>query len=206
MEGYHIPFIHPGLTQALSPSVYTYRLGTWSNEQYGAEPHPRGPGSRVAGMLGSVQALRELKPPIETLEGPERNGYYFFWLFPYHTLNLMPDGFLLFSIKPLGPELTRSSFVWWMPKARSFEDRLLQAGLVNFGHLVNTEDAEITMHAQKGMRSSVYSQGRYAAQQEMCLHHFHRLLVDQMEPELERLAGSPNGAAANGAAPREVVR
>jgi choline monooxygenase len=206
MEGYHIPFIHPGLTQALSPSVYTYRLGTWSNEQYGAEPHPRGPGSRVAGMLGSVQALRELKPPIETLEGPERNGYYFFWLFPHHTLNLMPDGFLLFSIKPLGPELTRSSFVWWMPKARSFEDRLLQAGLVNFGHLVNTEDAEITMHAQKGMRSSVYSQGRYAAQQEMCLHHFHRLLVDQMEPELERLAGSPNGAAANGAAPREVVR
>lgn len=190
MEGYHIPFIHPGLTQALSPTVYTYDVGTWSNVQYGAEPHPRGPGSRVAGILGSVQALRGLKPPMPGLDEQERSGYFFFWLFPHHMLNLMPDGFLLFSIKPLGPELTQSSFLWWMPPAVSFEDRLLQAGMINFGHLVNTEDAEIVTHAQRGMRSSVYSQGRYAARQEMCLHHFHRLLVEHMEPELRPVAGA----------------
>jgi choline monooxygenase len=204
MEGYHIPFIHPGLAQALHPTIYTYELGTWSNQQYGAEPHPRGPGSRVAGILGSVQAFRELKPPIQSLDESERNGYYFFWLFPHHTLNFMPDGFLLFSIKPLAPELTQSTFTWWMPKATSFADKLLQAAVVNFGHLVNMEDAEIVSHAQKGMRSSVYHQGRYSAEQEMCLHHFHRLLAEYMEPEMERAyATSPNGrrnarAAMNG--------
>jgi choline monooxygenase len=81
MEGYHIPFIHPGLTQALSPTVYTYRLGTWSNEQYGAEPHPRGPGSRVAGMLGSVQAhhfhrmlVEQMEPEIERESRVAANG------------------------------------------------------------------------------------------------------------------------------------
>jgi choline monooxygenase len=202
MEGYHIPFIHPGLAQALSPTVYTYDVGTWSNVQYGAEPHPRGPGSRVAGILGSVQALRRLKPPMPGLDEQERSGYFFFWLFPHHMLNLTPDGFLLFSIKPVAPELTQSTFLWWMPTPTCFEDRLLQAGMINFGHVVNTEDAEIVAHAQKGMRSSVYSQGRYAAQQEMCLHHFHRLLVEQMEPEIEKVYGASGNGRVNGARPR----
>ncbi len=206
MEGYHIPFIHPGLTQALSPTVYTYELGTWSNEQYGAEPHPRGPGSRVAGLLGSVQALRQLKPPMDGLDPTERNGYYFFWLFPHHTLNFTPDGFLLFSIRPLAPELTESTFTWWMPEPRSFEDTLLQAAIVNFGHLVNTEDFEICMHTQKGMRSSVYRQGRYSATQEKCLHHFHRLLVEHMEPELGRLRANGNGAGNGRVALEGVAR
>jgi hypothetical protein len=35
------------------------------------------------------------------------------------------------------------------------------------------------------MRSRVYHQGRYAAEQEMCLHHFHRLLAGTMERHLD---------------------
>ena len=163
MEGYHIPFIHPGLAQSLSPTVYTYRLGEYSNEQYGAEPHPRGPGSRVAGILGGTQELRALKPPIAGLDEAERTGYYFHWVFPLTTINFTPDGILIFTVRPLGPERTESTFMWWFPEARSFQDRLLQAALVNFGHLVNTEDYEICEQAQRGMRSQVYRQGRYAA-------------------------------------------
>jgi choline monooxygenase len=212
MEGYHIPFIHPGLAQSLSPTVYTYRLGEYSNEQYGAEPHPRGPGSRVAGILGGTQELRALKPPLEGLDESEATGYYFHWVFPLTTINFTPDGILIFTIRPLGPERTESKFTWWFPEARSFQDRLLQAALVNFGHLVNTEDYEICQQAQRGMRSQVYHQGRYAAQQEMCLHHFHRLLVSAMRPHLEswdahggRVAPHPNGNG-NGRLPQEAAR
>ena len=185
MEGYHIPFVHPGLAQSLSPSIYTYRLGDYSNEQYGGEPHPRGPGSRVAGILGGTQDFRQLKPPMPGLDESERTGYYFHWVFPLTTINFMPDGLLMFMVRPLAPELTESTFVWWLPEAATFGERLLQAAIVNFGHLVNTEDYEICEHAQKGMRSSVYRQGRYAATQEMCLHHFHRLLTERMRPHLE---------------------
>lgn len=184
MEGYHIPFIHPGLNQGLDPSIYTYELGAWSNQQYGREPHPRGPGSRVAAILGSVQRFRELKPPMEGLDPDQRNGYYFYWIFPTHTLNLTPDGILLMSIRPVDVEVTESTFSWWMPKARNFGDKLLQSAVVNFGHQVNTEDVEICTHAQKGMRSSAYSQGRYAAQQEECLYHFHRLLTERLDPHI----------------------
>jgi choline monooxygenase len=184
MEGYHIPFIHPGLAQSLSTTVYTYRLGEYTNEQYGAEPHPRGPGSRVAGILGGTQEFRALKPPLPGLADSERSGYYFHWVFPLATINFMPDGILFFQIRPIEPELTESTFHWFLPPARDFRDRLLQGALVNFGHLVNTEDYEICQIAQRGMHSSVYRQGRYSPEQEACLHHFHRLLADQMRPHL----------------------
>jgi choline monooxygenase len=202
MEGYHIPFIHPGLAQSLSPSIYTYRLGQYSNEQYGGEPHPRGPGSRVAGILGGTQEFRALKPPMAGLDESERAGYFFHWVFPLTTVNFTPDGILVFTIRPLGPERTESRFMWWFPEAQSFQDRLLQAAVVNFGHLVNTEDYEICERAQRGMRSQVYRQGRYAAEQEMCLHHFHRLLAGTMERHLDawdaqhdraRVDGNGNG-------------
>jgi choline monooxygenase len=185
MEGYHIPFIHPGLEKSLSPSVYTYRLGTYSNEQYGAEPHPRGPGSRVAGILGGTQEFRALKPPMPGLDESERGGYYFHWVFPLTTINFTPDGILIFNVRPIGPERTESTFTWWLPEATSFREKLLQAAIVNFGHLVNTEDYEICQAAQRGMRSSVYHRGRYAATQEICLHHFHSLLTERMRPHLE---------------------
>jgi choline monooxygenase len=199
MEGYHIPFIHPGLNQALNPAIYTYELGEWSNEQYGAEPHPRGPGSRVASVLGSIQAFRTLKPPMERLNKDERNGYYFYWLFPTNTFNLMPDGFLLFTIRPVDVEMTECTFSWWFPEAKDLTDTLLQAAVVNFGHVINTEDLEICMHSQKGMRSSVYHQGRYSANQEMCLHHFHKLITEHMAPHLAR-AGTNGRATAVGTA------
>jgi choline monooxygenase len=211
MEGYHIPFIHPGLAQSLSPTIYTYRLGRYSNEQYGGEPHPRGPGSRVAGILGGTQEFRRLKPPPDGLDESERTGYYFHWVFPLTTINFMPDGLLMFRVRPVAPELTESMFMWWFPEPRSFQDRLLQAAIVNFGHLVNTEDYEICQQAQKGMRSRVYRQGRYAASQEMCLHHFHAMLTSAMRPHLaawDAEHGSANGnghASGNGAAPHAEV-
>lgn len=205
MEGYHIPFIHPGLAQSLSPTVYTYRLGQYTNEQYGAEPHPRGPGSRVAGILGGTQEFRRLKPPMAGLDDTERVGYYFHWVFPLTTINFTPDGILIFRVRPIAPEVTESIFQWWLPPAESFREKLLQAALVNFGHLVNTEDYEICQQAQRGMRSQVYHQGRYSGSQEMCLHHFHQLLTGHMRPHLEqwdaerRVPASGNGnGVANG--------
>lgn len=196
MEGYHIPFIHPGLQQALHPDIYTYALHTYSNQQYGGEPHPRGPGSRVASVLGSTQAFRAIKPPLDGLTEEEASGYYFIWLFPTNTFNFMPDGFLLFTIRPTDVEATECTFSWWLPPAADLTDKLLQAAIVNFGHLVNMEDLEICMYAQKGMRSSVYSQGRYSANQEVCLHHFHQMYVKHMEPYV----GVGAGAGSNGAA------
>jgi phenylpropionate dioxygenase-like ring-hydroxylating dioxygenase large terminal subunit len=99
------------------------------------------------------------------------------------------------TVNPLDVELTQCTFSWWFPEAKDLTERLLQAAAVNFGHLINTEDVEICMHAQKGMRSSAYHQGRYNADQEKCLHHFHRLVSEHMRPHL---GGTAAGGGANG--------
>src|SRR4051794_8312616 len=119
------------------------------------------------------------------LDESERTGYYFHWVFPLTTINFMPDGLLMFMVRPLEPELTESTFVWWLPETASFGERLLQAAIVNFGHLVNTEDYEICEHAQKGMRSGVYPRGRCGATKEMCLPPSPRLLTARMRPPRE---------------------
>lgn len=205
MEGYHIPFVHPGLNKALAMDVYEYSLHAYYNEQYGAEPHPRGPGSRVAAILGSLQVFRELAPPLPSLEGPERNGYYFFWVFPNLTINLMPDGFLTMSIRPLDVELTESRLEWWFPPAERLDTKLLQAAVAHFGHQVNEEDVEICSHVQKGLRSRLYQQGRYSATNEMCLHHFHRLLSERIQPSIVG-SGDGSGAGPVNGQPQEVER
>ena len=74
MEGYHIPFIHPGLAQSLSPSVYTYRLGRVLERAVRRRAAPARPGSRVAGILGGTQEFRALKPPLPGLDETERDG------------------------------------------------------------------------------------------------------------------------------------
>lgn len=184
MEGYHIPFVHPGLNQALSNAVYEYEVFDYYNEQYGEEPHPRGPGSRVASVLGSVQAFRDLLPPITGLDARGTNGYYFIYCYPNFTVNLMPDGFLLFSIRPLGVDRTESRLEWWLPPAADLQQRLLQGAVVTFGHLVNSEDSEICRYVQKGLESQHYHQGRYSPSSERCLHHFHRLHSERIQPAL----------------------
>ncbi|MDX6377620.1 MAG: hypothetical protein QOE98_1923 [Gaiellaceae bacterium] len=63
---------------------------------------------------------------------------------------------------------------------------------------MNTEDYEICEQAQRGMRSQVYRQGRYAAEQEMCLHHFHQLLVKAMQPHLAAWDVERDHAGRNG--------
>ena len=44
MEGYHIPFIHPGLAQSLSPTIYTYRLGALLQRAVRRRAAPARPG------------------------------------------------------------------------------------------------------------------------------------------------------------------
>ena len=48
------------------------------------------------------------------------------------------------------------------------------------------------------MRSQVYRQGRYAAEQEICLHHFHTLLATRMAPHLDAWDAQHGHIASNG--------
>ena len=180
LEGYHLPFVHPAFTNAVDFEGFDPVNHRWMSEFYGREPNPRGPGSRVMSVLGNMQEFRRIKPPMPQLEGDEAKGYYFFFMFPLTTFNPTPDGIFVMTIRPVDHRTTESVWEWWMPQATTVDQRILQAMVVNFGHVINEEDTDIVIRCQEGLESSAFPGGRYCPSQESCLHHFHGLVLEHL--------------------------
>jgi choline monooxygenase len=95
LEGFHIPFVHAGLNQALDYGEYTTELFAWGNLQLGI------------GKTGD--SCFEL--PAVSRDAGRRVAAYYWWLFPNTMLNLYPWGLSVNVVRPLAPERTRVSFL-----------------------------------------------------------------------------------------------
>ena len=147
LEGLHIPFLHPGLTQTLDLAGYDYELFPWCNLQTG-----------------------RARPGEPAFEGGI--AAYYWWVFPNLMLNFYPWGLSLNLVEPLAPAKTRVHF-------RSFvaNPSLLGAGAGGALDPVELEDEAAVQSVQRGIRSRLYSSGRYSPRHERGVHHFHRLLA-----------------------------
>ncbi len=93
LEGYHLPFVHPGLTQLVDYSDYTTELGTWWSLQ---------------------------RSPVEDC-GPYAagEGLYFF-IYPNVMLNIMPGRLQTNRVVPTGIDTCRVEFdFYYAPGAES---------------------------------------------------------------------------------------
>ena len=156
LEGFHIPFVHPGLKDRLDWSAYETETFPYGSVQLGVAA-PGEPGFDL--------------PPGHRDRGRQIAGYYF-WLFPSTMLNFYPWGLSVNLVEPHGPERTRVRFLSYVfrPKLR---ERGAGAGL----HRVEMEDEAVVASVQRGVRSRFYDRGRYSPTQEVGVHHFHRLLA-----------------------------
>lgn len=155
LEGFHIPYVHPGLAGALDYSAYRTELFPWGSLQLGVA---RGEGPSF-----------EL-PPGHPDSGTPVAAYYY-WLFPNTMLNVYPWGVSLNVVEPLSPSETRVRFVpyLWRPELR---EQGAGAGLDR----VEEEDEAVVEAVARGVRSRLYGRGRYSPTRERGVHHFHRLL------------------------------
>jgi len=159
LEGFHIPFIHAALATTLDYSNYTTELFETANLQLG--------------VAQDGEDCFELPP--DSPDYGQRIAAYYFWLFPNLMLNFYPWGLSINIVKPLGPALTRVSFLCYVWK----EERLGQ-GAGGDVDRVEREDEAVVELVQKGLRSRIYSGGRYAPIREIGTHHFHRLLAKHL--------------------------
>lgn len=155
LEGLHIPFVHPALNQALDMQQYHYELGTAS----------------VLQLALAKPGEPALEPPPGHPDHGQRVAAYYWWLFPNLMLNVYPWGLSVNVVQPLSPSRTRVLF-------RSFvADRsLLGQGAGAALDPVEMEDEAAVLSVQRGIRSRLYSKGRYSPQHERGTHHFHRLI------------------------------
>jgi choline monooxygenase len=156
LEGLHIPFLHPGLTQTLAPGGYRYELFAHANLQ----------------LALARDGESAFEPPPGHRDHGLRVAAYYWWVFPNLMLNVYPWGLSLNLVQPLGPARTRVLF-------RSFvaDASRLDQGAGGALDPVEMEDEAAVLSVQRGVRSRLYRPGRLSPQHERGVHHFHRLLA-----------------------------
>ena len=156
LEGFHIPFVHAGLADALDYGAYRTELSPWSSLQLG-----------VAAEGEEAFAI----PPGAPDHG-QRIAAYWYWLFPNTMLNLYPWGMSVNVVRPLTVDRTKVTFLSYV-----WDEAKLDRGAGGAIDRVEREDEAIVESVQRGVRSRLYTRGRYSPTRETGVHHFHRLLA-----------------------------
>lgn len=159
LEGFHVPYVHPGLARVLDPEDYRQELFEGGTLQVGiARP-----------------GQDHLDLPPNSRDSGSRVAAFYLWLFPNTMVNLYPWGASLNIVCPTGPQTTQILYRRWVADPE-------RQGQGAGGDLetVELEDQAVVRLAQRGVRSRMYPGGRYSPKHEVGLHHFHRLLADLM--------------------------
>lgn len=159
LEGLHIPFVHPGLAQALELAQYRYELLPWASLQLA--------------VARADEVAFDL--PASSPDHGLRIAAYYYWVFPNLMLNFYPWGLSLNQTVPVGPARTRvlfRSYVW--------KPELQAQGAGGALDQVEMEDEAVVTTVQRGLRSRLYQRGRYSPSAERAVHHFHRLVAAAM--------------------------
>jgi choline monooxygenase len=157
LEGFHIPYVHNALSSTLDYGSYRTELFRYASVQVGI-------------AQGGEDVLAP--PPGSPDHGKAIAGYYF-WLFPNLMFNFYPWGVSINVVRPLAVDRTRVSFLTYV-----WDAARLDRGAGSDLDRVEREDEAIVEAVQKGVRSRLYSHGRYSPTRETGTHHFHRLLAE----------------------------
>ena len=159
LEGFHIPFVHPGLNSVVEYTSYASEIGCYANLQLA--------------LAKPGEAAFEI--PLGSPDHGKRVAAYYYWVFPNLMLNFYPWGLSLNIIHPQGRDKTRISFrtfVW--------DESKLDQGAGSSLDQVEMEDEAVVLAVQRGVRSRFYQHGRYSPSREQGTHHFHRLICEFM--------------------------
>jgi len=148
LEGYHLPFVHPGLSKVLDYRSYDTELHPWYSLQHS---------------------------PIRNNEDLYADGHaYYYFVYPNIMLNILPGRLQTNRIVPTGLNRCIVEFEHYYstdPLMQACIDNEQQ-----FSHQIQQEDITICEHVQRGLASSAYEAGRLNPKREAGVWHFQNLL------------------------------
>jgi choline monooxygenase len=156
LEGFHIPFVHASLADAVDYPSYRTELFEWGNVQ-------------IAEAAGGED---HLEPPPGHPEHGRRVAAWYFWLFPNLMLNVYPWGLSINLVQPQAVDRTRVRFLAWV-----WDAARLGGGASADLDRVEREDEVVVESVQRGVSGRLYQRGRYSPRRELGVHHFHCLLT-----------------------------
>ncbi len=159
LEGFHIPFVHAGLNQAIDFGSYETLLFDHGSLQIG---YGSG-GTHVFDL-----------PPDSPDHGKDVAAYYY-WIYPNMMFNFYPWGLSINIVQPLAKDRTKVSFLTYLYDISKMEN---SAGAML--DKVEREDEWVVENVQKGINSGLYKRGRFSPNREQGVHHFHLILSKAM--------------------------
>jgi choline monooxygenase len=160
LEGFHIPFVHAGLAQALDSGAYRTELFPRSVLQVGI----------------AADGEQAFTIPAGHPDHGQRIAAYWWWLWPNTMVNVYPWGISFNVVKPLAPDRTKVAFLSYV-----WDAALLGSGAGGAIDRVEREDEAVVESVQRGTASRLYQRGRYSPSRERGVHHFHRLLAAALQ-------------------------
>lgn len=152
LEGFHVPFVHPGLARSLDVSTYRTEAWEWSSLQTGFAA----PGAPTLDLpAGHPDAGRAV-------------AAYYAFLFPCTMLNFYPWGLSINVVEPRGPTQTAVRFLSYVRPGGPGADPDL--------HTIELEDEAVVTSVQRGVGARLYRGGRFAPRHEQAVHQFERAL------------------------------
>jgi len=156
LEGFHIPFVHPELNDALDYSSYKSEIYEFCNLQIG--------------YSSGGEEIFDL-PKDHPDFGKEVAAFYF-WIFPNIMLNFYPWGLSVNIVKPVSLNRTKVSFITYIYDENKFDN-----GAGALLDKVEREDEFVVESVHKGLKSRFYKAGRFSPNKEKGVHQFHSLLA-----------------------------
>lgn len=148
LEGYHVPFVHPGLSQVIDYGEYEIEAYPW----YALQHAPMRKGADVYGA---------------------GTAFYYF-LFPNTMLNIVDGRLQTNRVLPVGPDSCIVEFDFYYAASADVQARVAADQAITRD--IQMEDAMICTHVQKGLMSGSYVPGRLSPKRELAVHHFQDML------------------------------
>lgn len=155
LEGFHIPFVHPSLNEAIRFQDYEVRTYPFGNVQ--------------------VARCKPGETPIDLPEdhrdyGQEIYAYYWF-IYPNIMLNFYHWGISVNWVLPRTTTQTEVRFFTY--KHDQVPDEAFEKTALD---LTESEDEAVVESVQKGLESLAYTRGRFSPTREQGVHAFHEYL------------------------------
>ena len=157
LEGFHVPFVHPGLNQVLDYNNYETEIYKYFNLQIGY--------AKKQDQCFNI--------PKGHKDYGKKIAAYYYWIFPNLMLNIYPWGISINLVCPIEKSKTKVLF-----RSYVFDKKKLNSGAGGDLDKVEIEDEEIVLEVQKGIESNFYKTGRFSPTKEKGVHHFHLLISE----------------------------
>lgn len=158
LEGFHIPFVHESLGQIVDYGSYTTEVYDHAVLQIG--------------FAKDGAACFDF--PETHLDFGKKISAYYYWLFPNFMLNFYTWGVQINIVTPLAIDRCKVEFIYFIGDEEAWES----FGKDQIAEKTEREDEFVVEAVQRGLRSSLYSNGRFSPQREKGVHYFHLLLSE----------------------------